>query len=402
MLFLATTSYGTGVFEKKTPIKIGILHSLTGTMAISEQAVVDATLMAIESINQQGGLLGRRLQPVVADGKSDWPTFAKEAERLIKEEKVSVVFGCWTSASRRTVKPIFEAHNHLLFYPVQYEGVEQSPNIVYTGAAPNQQIIPGVFWASENLGKKFFLVGSDYIFPRIANEIIRDQVASLGGQIVGEVYIPLGGKEVEEAVNKILESKPEVILNTINGDTNVAFFSALRAKGITPSQVPTLSFSIAEQELSSLNFQDMIGDYAVWNYFQSLNSIKNAEFLVDFASQYPGQKAISDPMEAAYLGVNLWASAVTRAQSDQPGKVREVLGDQKFHGPEGLIYLDADNHHTWKFVRIGKIRFDGQFSIVWNSGKQIHPEPYPPFKSVEEWEALLDKFYQGWGQKWGK
>ena len=225
---------------------MGVLHSLSGTMAISEKSVVDATLLAIGEINEQGGLLGRKIEPVVADGKSDWPTFASEAERLIAQEEVSTVFGCWTSASRKTVKPVFEKHDHLLFYPVQYEGLEACPNIVYTGAAPNQQIIPAVRWCFEHLGRKFFLVGSDYVFPRTANEIIRDQLRSLHGEIVGEQYILLGSEDVQDAVQSIVAAKPDVILNTINGDTNVAFFRELRAAGITPEKIPTMSFSIAD------------------------------------------------------------------------------------------------------------------------------------------------------------
>jgi len=225
--FWQTGQRGTRLEEG--PIKVGVLHSLSGTLAISETSVVDATLLAIEEINDKGGILGRPVEPIVVDGASDWQKFAREAERLITEEKVSVIFGCWTSACRKTIKPVIERNHHLLFYPVQYEGLEASPNIIYTGAAPNQQIIPAVKWASDNLGTRFFLVASDYVFPRSANAIIKDQVSILGGEILGEEYIVLGSSDVEKAIEGIVKTQPDVILNTINGDTNVAFFRELKS-----------------------------------------------------------------------------------------------------------------------------------------------------------------------------
>jgi len=381
-------------------IKVGILHSLTGTMAISEAAVKDATLLAIEELNRRGGVLGRKVEAVVADGRSDWPTFAKEAERLITREKVCVVFGCWTSASRKTVKPVFERHKHLLFYPVQYEGLEQSPHIIYTGAAPNQQIIPAVKWSFDNLGKRFFLVASDYVFPRSANEIIKDQAGTLGASIVGEEYILLGSTEVQPVVDKIIEAQPDVILNTINGDTNVAFFAALRKAGITPAKIKTVSFSIAENELQSMGAEQMVGDYAAWNYFQSVSTPENRRFIRSFKKRFGESRVTSDAMEAAYFGVFLWAQAVTESGSTKVAEYRAALADQSFAAPEGLVYIDNRNNHTWKTVRIGKIRRDGQFNIVWKSDKPVQPVPYPATRSRMEWEAFLTKLYQGWGRKW--
>lgn len=385
------------------PIKVGVLHSLTGTMAISEKSVVDATLLAIDEINSHGGIFserggihGRRIKAVVADGASDWPTFAKEAERLIVQEKVSVVFGCWTSASRKTVKPIFEKYNHLLFYPVQYEGFEQSPNIIYTGAAPNQQIIPAVKWAFDNLGERFFLVASEYTFPRPVNMIIKEQIIALGGAIAGEEYIPLGSSEVEGIIKKIVKTRPDVILNAIVGDTNVSFFRELRAAGITPQKIPTMSFSIAENELGNIGIQKVVGDYAAWNYFQSINSPENIAFVSKFKMKYGQERVTSDPMEAAYFGVHLWAQAVEEVKTDDVRKVLAALGNQSLIAPEGIVYIDADTHHTWKTVRIGKIRSDGQFDIVWTSEKQVRPVPYPSYRSRSEWNKLLDKFYIGW------
>ncbi|NES84446.1 MAG: urea ABC transporter substrate-binding protein [Moorea sp. SIO2B7] len=382
------------------PIKVGILHSFTGTMAISETSVADATLLAIEEINQKGGIIGRKIQPIVVDGKSDWDRFAKEAERLITEEKVVTIFGCWTSACRKSVKPIFEKYNHLLIYPIQYEGLEQSPNIVYTGAAPNQQIIPAVKWCFDNLGKKFFLVGSDYVFPRTANAIIKDQVKALKGEIVGEEYILLGSKDVEDIVKKIINAEPDVILNTINGDSNIAFFTALRNSGITPDKIPTISFSIAEEEIRKLNAEDMIGDYAAWNYFQSIDNLENKKFVKRFQKKYGKNRVTDDPIEAAYFGVYLWAQAVSEAEENDVNTIREFIVDQSFNAPGGVVYVDAENQHTWKTVRIGKIQANGQFEIVWTSDKPIRPVPYPISRSKLDWDKFLDNLYRRWQNNW--
>jgi urea transport system substrate-binding protein len=369
-------------------------------MAISETSVAEATAMAIEEINQQGGLLGRKIEAIVVDGRSDWPTFAREAERLITEEKVSVIFGCWTSACRKTVKPVLEKYNHLLFYPVQYEGLEQSPNIVYTGATANQQLIPAVKWCFDHLGRKFFLVGSDYVFPRTANAIIKDQIAALRGEVVGEDYIRLGSRDVKEAVRKISQLRPDVILNTINGDTNVAFFRELRAAGITPKEVPTMSFSVAEDELHILGASEMAGDYASWNYFQSIAGDANAAFVKNFKRKYGQQRVTDDPMEAGYFGVYLWAQAVTDVNSANVRAVRQAIKHQSFNAPEGLVYIDGENQHTWKTVRIGKIRKDGQFEIVWTSDRPVRPVPYPIFRLRTEWQLFLQSLYDGWGGHW--
>lgn len=388
------------LFKLGKPIKVGILHSLSGTMAISEISVADATLLAIEEINKKGGLLGRKVEPIVVDGRSDWPTFAKEAKRLITEEKVSVVFGCWTSASRKTVKPIFEKYNHLLFYPVQYEGLEESPNIVYTGAAPNQQIIPAVKWCFDNLGKKFFLVASDYVFPRSANAIMKDQIAALRGEILGEEYILLGSSEVKEVIQKIIETQPDVILNTINGDTNVAFFRELRKAGIAPDKIPTMSFSIAEDELRTLGVENMVGDYAAWNYFQSVDTEENKGFVERFKKKYGANRVTDDPIEAGYFGVYLWSQAVKDAGTDDVDEVRKAIANQSLNAPGGIVYINAENNHTWKIVRIGKIREDGQFGILWSSEKPVRPMPYPIYRSKSEWDKFLKDLYEGWGGRW--
>ncbi len=398
--FLLLGFAATGAAPAAEPIRVGILHSLQGTMAISESAVQKATLLAIDEINRSGGILGRPIEPVLADGKSDPDEFARQAERLIRDEKVSVVFGCWTSASRKSVKPVFEKYGNLLFYPVQYEGLEQSPNIVYTGAAPNQQVVPAVSYCLDRIGRRVFLVGSDYVFPRTANTIIKDQLRALGGEIVGERYLPLGGKDVAGVVREIVAAKPDVILNTINGDTNIAFFQALRAAGVTPDRIPTMSFSIGETELAQMDSASMAGDYAAWNYFQSIESPENRRFVEAYRKANGPGAATSDPVEAAYFGVRLWAQAVAEAGTDDPRAIRRAIGGQGLIAPEGLVYIDNETHHTWKYVRIGRIRKDGQFDIVWESRKPVRPSPFPIFRTRREWERYLSELNAAWGGAW--
>lgn len=382
------------------PIPIGVLHSLSGTMSSSETVVVDAVLFAIDEVNQAGGVMGRSLKAIVADGRSDWPTFAREAERLIDQEKVAAIFGCWTSASRKTVKPFIEARDHLLVYPVQYEGIESSPCIIYMGAAPNQQIIPAVEWAIQSQNKKrFFLAGSDYVFPRTANEVIKDQIKKLGGEVVGEEYVALGSPNVEKMIAAIVQAKPDMILNTINGSSNDALFRGLRAAGIKQDSLPTMSFSVGEQELRSLNAADTVGDYAAWTYFQSVASPENFEFVRRFHEKFP-QRSVTDPMEAAYVGVRLWARAANEAQSIEPKTVRRAMLNQTWLAPSGEVRIDPDTQHCYKTPRIGRIKSDGQFEIVWTAPKPVPPDPYPPTRPAEAWRAFLHDLYVGWGHQW--
>lgn len=372
---------------KAAAISVGVLHSLTGTMAYSESPVVDATLLAIDELNQRGGVLGRRIQPVLVDGKSDASIFARRAEWLIGEKRVTAIFGCWMSAHRKAILPIVERHNSLLIYPVQYEGLEVSPNIFYLGAAPNQQIIPAIRWAYGFLNcKRFFLIGSDYIFPRIANEIVRDQVKGIGGTVVGESYVPSGGVEMGPLVAEIIASKPDLIINTINGDSYITFFRLLRAHGLTADKLPVLSFSIGENELRNV---DITGDYAAWNYFQTIDRIENHAFVNAFRARYGPQRVTSDPMEAAYVGVNLWAQAVEKAGCDDVGSVREALRHQSFNAPEGFMRIDPANQHTWKTIRIGRVIEEGQFEIIFSSETPIRPQPFPDSRSQDEWLLFL-------------
>ena len=345
-------------------------------------------------------MLGKKIVPIISDGKSNWSHFAKEAERLIVEEKVSVIFGCWTSACRKTIKPIIEKHNHLLFYPIQYEGLEQSPNIIYTGATPNQQIIPAVKWAFENLGKKFFLVGSDYIFPRTANFIIKDQLKILGGEVLGEEYVSLGSTQFEKTIEKIRQTKPDVILNTINGDSNIAFFQKLRKSGIISEETPTISFSIAENEIQKIGVHNVVNDYASWNYFQNIKTENNQNFVKKIKSKSKGISVLNDPMESVYISFKFWVHAVEKAGTPNTLEVMNKLKGISLMAPEGYVYLDPRNKHTWKTSRIGKIQSDGNFKIIWSSSDPVRPLPFLRYRSKLEWEQFLSGLYRQWDNNW--
>ncbi|MEL6159829.1 MAG: urea ABC transporter substrate-binding protein [Cyanobacteria bacterium J06623_5] len=358
-------------------IKVGILHSLSGTMAISETTVVDAEELAIEEINAAGGVLGKQIVAVKEDGASDWPTFAEKAEKLIDQDGVAVVFGCWTSASRKAVLPVFEEKDHMLWYPVQYEGQECSKNIFYTGAAPNQQIEPAVDWLLENKGEEFFLVGSDYVFPRTANNIIKEQLKASGGTTVGEDYLPLGNTEVTPIIEKIQQALPDggVIFNSLNGDSNVAFFKQLKSAGMGPDKYPVMSVSIAEEEVRQIGPEFLEGHYAAWNYFQTVESPANEKWVADFKAKYGDDRVTNDPMEAAYIMVYLWAQAAEKAGSTDVAAVREAAYGQTFEAPEGLVTMQP-NHHISKTVRIGEIRDDGLFEIVSSTDGPLEPVPW--------------------------
>jgi urea transport system substrate-binding protein len=377
----ATTAAASPAAASGDTIKVGILHSLSGTMAISEKSVVDAEQLAIKEINEAGGVLGKKIEAIVEDGASDWPTFNEKAKKLIDQDKVATVFGCWTSASRKAVLPTFESKNHMLWYPVQYEGQECSKNIFYTGAAPNQQIEPSVEWLLKNKGKEFFLVGSDYVFPRTANTIIKAQLAALGGKVVGEDYIPLGGTEVTPIISKIKAALPNggVVYNSLNGDSNVAFFKQLQGAGMGPDKYPSMSVSIAEEEVKAIGVEYLKNHYAAWNYFQTVDTPESKKFVAAFKKEYGDERVVNDPMEAAYIMVYLWKQAVEKAGgADDLEKVRAAALGQTFAAPEGEIAMQ-NNHHISKVVRIGEVRDDGLFNIVYDSKTAVKPIPWNQF-----------------------
>ena len=381
-------------------IKIGVMHSLTGTMAISEQGMVDAVLLAVEEINQKGGLLGRKIKPIVKDGQSEPEQFAKIATSLIKKDKVDVVFGCWTSSCRKSVLPIFEHHDHLLYYPLQYEGIESSKNIIYLGAVPNQQIIPALEWALSKYGKRIYLIGSDYVYPHTANEIIKDQTKKWRGKIVGETYIPLGSHDFAAAIADIKNVKPNVIFSTVNGASNLSFFKALRANKIFSEDIPTFSFSISEDELTKFENIEMAGDYLVWNYLQGLDNKLNQAFVKRFKDRYGKNRSIGSPMVTAYMGVHLWAKAVERAGSSNVNKVKQTAIDLSIQGPGGMIYIEKKTQHTWMPIHIAKINKQNRLQSVWFSKVPIAPKPYPDSRTVEEWTQYINNLQKSWGGHW--
>ncbi|MFI7634325.1 urea ABC transporter substrate-binding protein [Nonomuraea sp. NPDC049400] len=357
-------------------IKVGLLHSLSGTMAISEVTVRDAELLAIDEINKAGGVLGKKLVPVVEDGASDWPTFAEKATKLIRQDKVATVFGGWTSASRKAMLPVFERYKALLWYPVQYEGLESSPYIFYTGATTNQQIIPGLDYLKEQGKKKLFLVGSDYVFPRTANKIIKAYAAANGMEILGEEYTPLGHTEYSTLVNKVMQAKPDAVFNTLNGDSNVAFFKQLKSAGASAQTMPVLSVSIAEEEVTGIGVDNIVGQPVAWNYYQTTDTPANEAFVKAYKAKYGQNKVTSDPMEAGYNAVYLWAEAVKKAGTTEVEAVRKAAPGISLERPEGQVTIDGENQHMYKTARIGVIQPDGLIKQVWDSGKPIKPDPY--------------------------
>jgi urea transport system substrate-binding protein len=372
-------------------IKVGILHSLSGTMSISEVSVRDATLLAINEINAAGGINGKMLEAVVEDGASDWPTFAEKARKLIQQDEVVVVFGCWTSASRKAVLPVFEELNSLLFYPVQYEGLESSPNIFYTGAEPTQQIIPGVDFLIKELGaENIYLLGSDYVFPRTANMIIKAQLEDAGIALAGEEYVPLGGTEFSTIISKIQEAKPDAIFSTLNGDSNVAFFKQFKDAGFTPESLPVMSVSVAEEEIRGIGVDNIMGHYTAWNYYQTTDTPENTKFVADYKAAYGADRVTDDPIEAGYFGVYLWKAMVEKAGSTDVEAVRAAAqtGEIQFQAPEGLVKIEPENQHTWKIVRIGQINAEGLIDEVWSSGEAVKPDPF--LKAIP-WAAGLSQ-----------
>ncbi|AGH49176.1 urea ABC transporter substrate-binding protein [Sphingomonas sp. MM-1] len=359
-------------------VAVGVLQSLTGTMAISEITVKNAEMLAIDEINAAGGVLGKKITALVEDGASDPSTFAQKASKLIEDGGVATVFGGWTSASRKAMLPVFERTGNLLWYPVQFEGNECSPNIMYSGAQPNQQALPALEWAVKQGYKSYFLVGSDYVYPRTANLILKKHIEKGGMAVAGEAYVPLGGTDFSGVIAKIQSAKPAIVINTLNGDSNVAFFKQMQAAGLSPKTLPVMSFSIGEQEAQAMGAALVEGSYATWNYFQSLALPDNARFIEAYRKKFGADAAITDPMVHGYLNVWAWKAAAEKAGSFDPEAVRKAaaaLGG--FDTPMGKVSF-APNQSLVQKAYVGKLKGDGQFEIIADSGADIAPEPYDP------------------------
>ena len=393
--------WSTNVFaQDKTPIKAGILHSLSGTMAISETALKNTALMTFEEINAKGGVMGRKIEPVIVDPASNWPLFAEKARQLITQDKVSVVFGCWTSVSRKSVLPVFEELNSLLFYPVQYEGEELSQNVFYTGAAPNQQAIPAVeYLMSEDGGsaKRWFLLGTDYVYPRTTNKILRAFLKAKGvaEKDIEEIYTPFGHSDYQTIVanvKKFAAGGKTAVVSTINGDSNVPFYKELGNQGLKATDVPVVAFSVGEEELRGIDTKPLVGHLAAWNYFMSVKNPQNDAFIKlykDWAKKnsVPNLDTVvtNDPMEATYVGIHMWKQAVEKAKSAEVDKVRKAMGGQTFKAPCGFtLKMDETNHHLHKPVMIGEVGGNGQFNVVWKTKGPIRAQPWSPFIAGNE------------------
>lgn len=372
----------TGLAVTDDTVTIGILHSVTGTMAISETGSVQAEKLAIEQINAQGGILGRKIEYIQEDGASDWPTFAEKARKLLVNDKVASVMGCWTSASRKAVLPVFEQHNGFLYYPTFYEGLEQSPNVIYTGQEATQQIIAGLDWVSETKGAKtFYLLGSDYIWPRTSNKIARKHIENFleGSKVVGEEYYPLGHTQFNSVINKIRLRKPDVIYAIVVGGSNVAFYKQLKAAGIDPAgESPlVLTISVTEDEIRGIGGENIEGTYACMKYFQSLENENNLDFVRAFKEMWGEDMVIGDVTQAAYLGPWLWKAAVEKAGSFDVDKVREASpGIELTTAPEGYVKVH-ENHHLWSKTRVGRAKADGQYDVVFETADLVEPDPFP-------------------------
>ena len=394
---MAVAGFASFAASAADTIKVGILHSLSGTMAISETVLKDVALMTIEEINAKGGVLGKKLEPVVVDPASNWPLFAEKARQLISKDKAVVTFGCWTSVSRKSVLPVFEELNSLLFYPVQYEGEELSKNVFYTGAAPNQQAIPAVEYLMSKDGgsaKRFVLLGTDYVYPRTTNKILREFLKAKGipESDIMEEYTPFGHSDYQSIISKIKkfasEGKKTAVVSTINGDSNVPFYKELGNQGLKATDVPVVAFSVGEEELRGVDTKPLVGHLAAWNYFMSLKNPTNTAFIKEWSAYakknniagHKDKPLTNDPMEATYIGIHMWAQAVEKAKSTDTDKVIAAMAGQKFKAPSGFVAeMDAKNHHLHKPVFIGEIKADGQFKVVWKTPGPIKAQPWSPF-----------------------
>lgn len=385
------------------PIRVGVLNSLSGTLSISARPVIDATLLAIEEINAKGGVLGRPIEPTVVDGKSDNRAFAREAERLIAETGVVTLFGGWSPSNRRAMVPVVERHKSLLMFPTRDEGLEDSEYVVYCGSTPNQLVIPALqYWLNEKGAQRIYLIGTDGLFSHISSAQIIDALSLQSkAKIVGEHYSLLGETSFQGVIKKIVASKPDVIFNFLIGDSNLEFFKELRASGLTPSKVPTVTFSVGEDELSQLAGVDMIGDYLAASYFQALENPVNVDFIKRFRRKYGDYRITGATIEAAYNSVYLWAQAVEAAGVVEVSQIRSALGGQALEGPGGPIRIDSGTHHSFKPFYMARLEADGKLNIVHRTPELIRPEPFPTIKKTRaEWEAMLNFLYKSWNNNW--
>ena len=387
------------VFEAAAPpIRIGLLHSQTGSLAISEKSLLDAEKMAIDEINESGGIGNRRLVWIAPDCQSDPAVFARQARMLIEKEKVAVLFGAWSSECRKAVVPVIDEKSSLLFFPGNFEGIEKSPRVVYAGGSANQSVLPAVRWAYESLkARRFFVVGMEEVWSRCSSEIGKDGIKATGGELAGERYLTPMDPNLEAVVESIRQAKPDVVLNFLIGDTNIAFYSAFRAAGLKPDQLPIIAFGFSEDESRRFNPADVQGHYAGWNYFQTLNRPENRAFVEKFRKIYGSDRMVGDSMVAAYNSVKFWAQAAREVQSTDVSAVINNLNRQSMDAPDGIVTIDSLSRVVWRPFHIGRMRADGQFEIVWSITRPIRPVLFVGTRTGEQWRSMLNELYHRWG-----
>lgn len=364
-------------FGQQKTVKLGLLHSLSGTIALAEASLVDAEKLAIDEINAAGGVMGHQIVPVIEDGASENPVFAEKARKLLQRDKVAAIVGCYTSASRKAVLPALNQAKGLLYYPTYYEGQEQDKHVIYPSQEATQSVIAAIEWMAREKGKTFFLVGSDYIYPRTCNKIAKPTITSLGGKVLGEEYAPLGHTEFSSIITKIRAAKPDCIYSTVVGGSNVAFYKQLKAAGLDGEKQVLLSTVVSENEIDGIGKDNAVGYYACMGYFQSLQNPANERFIKAFHQKFGNDRVIGDPMQCAYNSVYLWKAGVEKAGSFDVDKVLAASGGLEIDAPEGTVRVHDTNHHVWKKVRVGRARADGQFDVVWESPSLIEPNPFP-------------------------
>jgi urea transport system substrate-binding protein len=385
----------------RPPIVVGLIHSRTGSLATAEAALLDAEILALEEINAQGGVAGRMVRWEVGDGRSDPTEFEAQARRLIETEKAVALFGGYSAECRKAMLPVVERNANLLFFPANYEGMEASPRVVYSGGAANQSVVPAVHWCVDSLkARRFFVAGSEELWSRAAGEIAKDQVKAAAGELVGEGYLLLGSSKPEALVAAIAQAKPDVVLSTVVGDSNIAFFAALRRAGLTSERVRVITFGVDEDALKRVSAADAAGHYAAWNYFQAIDRPKNREFIARFRARYGPERSTSDAIVAAYNAVWLWARSVKEAETPEPSAILFYLGRQSLDGPEGVVTIDPESRVVWRPFHIGRARADRQFDIVWSLEKPIHPRTFTLTRSKADWRTFVDSLRERWSGRW--
>lgn len=378
------------------PIRVGVLHSDTGHLAMSERPVIETLRMAIKGLQEEGGLLGRDVTYHFRDGASNPDIFAKQARALILEDKVDIIFGCWSSSSRKKVIPVLEELNGLMFYSVQFEGLEDSPNVIYLGSTTSQQIVPAVRYFLLKYGLRFYFLGSDYVYSHTAHEIVKDRINIWGGKLVGASYAQMGATDFSAIIADIKQARPDFILNTIAGDSNKAFFEAYTKAGFKANELPVLSSSIGEPEIYHIGIENLQGHYATWSWFADIDTDSNRVFKAHFLKEDP----ISDPMATTWFGLRIWVEAVKATKSTDHQKILDYLSGRSFLSPNGMTYIDPDSHFAWNPSFIGKVNERGAYDMVWSSRRPHPPKSFPKTRTREAWQGFLDGLYKKWGNHW--